>query len=80
MLFLIINIVVLDNFMCLPIALMLFKLAVYEVPQFLCHYGQAEYAMMNDINKYDAMFLLGHESICNSDEMTIYWEELTTAS
>ncbi|MEY9978522.1 MBL fold metallo-hydrolase [Lysinibacillus sp. RC79] len=37
--------------------------------------------MINDIKKYDAeMFLLGHESICDSNEMTIYWEELTTAS
>lgn len=37
--------------------------------------------MINDIKKYDAeMFLLGHESICDSTEMTIYWEELTTAS
>ena len=26
------------------------------------------------------MFLLGHESICDSNEMNIYWEELTTAS
>ncbi|MFE3573439.1 MBL fold metallo-hydrolase [Lysinibacillus sp. NPDC059133] len=37
--------------------------------------------MIKDIQKYDAeMFLLGHESICDSDEMNIYWEELTTAS
>jgi hypothetical protein len=26
------------------------------------------------------MFLLCHESICDSNEMNIYWEELTTAS
>lgn len=37
--------------------------------------------MIKDISKYDAeMFLLGHESICDSTEMDIYWEELTTAS
>ena len=37
--------------------------------------------MIKDIQKYDAeMFLLGHESICDSNEMNIYWEELTTAS
>ncbi|TQR15686.1 MBL fold metallo-hydrolase [Psychrobacillus vulpis] len=37
--------------------------------------------MMKDIQKYDAeMFLIGHESICDSNKMNIYWEELTTAS
>ena len=37
--------------------------------------------MIKDIQKYDAeMFLLGHESICDSNEMRIYWDELTTAS
>ena len=37
--------------------------------------------MIKDIQKYDAeMFLLGHESICDSDEMNLYWKELTTAS
>ena len=37
--------------------------------------------MINDIQKYDAeMFLLGHESICDLNEMNIYWEELTKAS
>ncbi|WP_391209649.1 hypothetical protein [Psychrobacillus sp. L4] len=37
--------------------------------------------MIKDIQKYDAeMFLLGHESICDRDEMNIYWKELTTAS
>ncbi|WP_391115814.1 MBL fold metallo-hydrolase [Psychrobacillus sp. L3] len=37
--------------------------------------------MIKDIQKYDAdMFLLGHESICDKDEMNIYWKELTTAS
>ncbi|MFJ7649163.1 hypothetical protein ACIQ1H_16600 [Lysinibacillus sp. NPDC097279] len=39
------------------------------------------YCLIKDIQKYDAeMFLLGHESICDSNEMNIYWEELTTAS
>lgn len=37
--------------------------------------------MIKDIQKYDAeMFLLGHESICDLNEMNIYWEELTLAS
>lgn len=37
--------------------------------------------MIKDIQKYDAeMFLLGHESICDTDEMNIYWGELITAS
>lgn len=37
--------------------------------------------MIQDIQKYDAdWFLLGHESICDAEEMNIYWEELTTAS
>lgn len=37
--------------------------------------------MIKDIQKYDAeMFLLGHESICDLDEMNLYWQELTTAS
>ena len=37
--------------------------------------------MIKDIQKYDAeMFLLGHESICDSDEMNIYWKELSAAS
>lgn len=37
--------------------------------------------MIEDIQKYDAeLFLLGHESICDLNEMNIYWEELTTAS
>lgn len=38
-------------------------------------------SMIQDIKKYKAeWFLLGHESICDSNEMNIYWEELTTAS
>ena len=48
----------------------------------LFHYKQSLLLpMIKDINKYDAeMYLLGHESICDSNEMNIYWEELTTAS
>lgn len=48
----------------------------------LFHYKQSLLLpMMKDIQKYDAeMFLLGHESICDLNEMNIYWEELTTAS
>ncbi|MDG5471285.1 MBL fold metallo-hydrolase [Jeotgalibacillus sp. ET6] len=48
----------------------------------LFHYKQSLLLpMMNDIQKYKAeMFLLGHESICDSNEMNIYWEELTAAS
>lgn len=48
----------------------------------LFHYKQSLLMpMIKDIHKYDAkMFLLGHESICDSDEMNIYWKELTTAS
>ena len=37
--------------------------------------------MIKDIQKYNAeMFLLGHESICDSTEMDIYWRELTSSS
>lgn len=37
--------------------------------------------MIKDIQKYNAeMYLLGHESICDSTEMDIYWKELTSAS
>ena len=37
--------------------------------------------MIKDIQQYDAkMFLLGHESICDVNEMNIYWEDLITAS
>ncbi|WP_042473353.1 MBL fold metallo-hydrolase [Bacillus ndiopicus] len=48
----------------------------------LFHFKQALLLpMINDIKKYDAeMFLLGHESICDSNEMNIYWEELTTTN
>jgi glyoxylase-like metal-dependent hydrolase (beta-lactamase superfamily II) len=48
----------------------------------LFHYKQSLLLpMIKDIQKYDAeMFLLGHESICDSNEMNLYWEELTSAS
>jgi glyoxylase-like metal-dependent hydrolase (beta-lactamase superfamily II) len=48
----------------------------------LFHYKQSMLLpMIKDIQKFDAeMFLLGHESICDSNEMNIYWEELTSAS
>ncbi|WP_274309979.1 MBL fold metallo-hydrolase [Solibacillus daqui] len=48
----------------------------------LFHYKQALLLpMITDIQKFDAeLFLLGHESICDSNEMNIFWEELTTAS
>lgn len=48
----------------------------------LFHYKQAMLLpMIQDIQKYDAdMFLLGHESICDLDEMNKFWKELTTAS
>ena len=37
--------------------------------------------MIKDIQKYNAeIFLLGHESICDSTEMAIYWKELTSSS
>ena len=48
----------------------------------LFHYKQSLLMpMIKDIQKYDAeAFLLGHESICDLDEMTIYWRELIAAS
>lgn len=48
----------------------------------LFHYKQSLLLpMIKDIQNYDAeMFLLGHESICDLDEMNLYWEELTIAS
>lgn len=37
--------------------------------------------MIDDIRKYDAAhFVLGHESICDTLEMDIYWKELINAS
>ena len=48
----------------------------------LFHYKQSLLLpMIEDIQKFDAdWFLLGHESICDLNEMTIFWEELTVAS
>ncbi|CDO02985.1 Metallo-beta-lactamase superfamily protein [Oceanobacillus picturae] len=48
----------------------------------LFHYKQSLLSpMIKDIQKYDAeMFLLGHESICDLNEMNVYWEELTAAN
>lgn len=37
--------------------------------------------MIEDVQKYDASyFLLGHESICDIEEMDLYWKELKLAS
>ena len=37
--------------------------------------------MIEDIQKYDANhFLLGHESICDLDEMDVFWRELTSCN
>jgi glyoxylase-like metal-dependent hydrolase (beta-lactamase superfamily II) len=48
----------------------------------LFHYKQSLLMpMIKDIQKYDAeAFLLGHESICDLDEMTKFWGELIAAS
>ena len=48
----------------------------------LFHYKQSLLIpMIEDIQKYDAqLFLLGHESICDLNEMEQFWKELTTAS
>ncbi|GLC88918.1 MBL fold metallo-hydrolase [Lysinibacillus piscis] len=48
----------------------------------LFHFKQSLLApMITDIQKYDAeWFLLGHESICDLHEMTLYWDELVAAS
>lgn len=48
----------------------------------LFHYKQSLLIpMIEDIQKFDAKwFLLGHESICDLNEMNLYWQELTTAS
>jgi glyoxylase-like metal-dependent hydrolase (beta-lactamase superfamily II) len=49
---------------------------------YLFHYKQSLLSpMIKDIQKYDAeMFLLGHESLCDLNEMNVYWKELTAAS
>ncbi|GAK00175.1 hypothetical protein [Geomicrobium sp. JCM 19055] len=37
--------------------------------------------MIESITKYEATYsLLGHESICDRDEMNVYWNELTSTS
>jgi glyoxylase-like metal-dependent hydrolase (beta-lactamase superfamily II) len=48
----------------------------------LFHYKQSLLLpMIEDIEKYDAKaFLLGHESICDLEEMTTFWRELKAAS
>lgn len=48
----------------------------------LFHYKQSQLLpMIEDIQKYDAShFLLGHESICDIDEMNVFWKELTSSS
>ncbi|ALS78778.1 hydrolase glyoxylase [Planococcus kocurii] len=48
----------------------------------LFHFKQALLLpMIEDIQKFDAkMSLLGHESIYDSDEMNLYWQELTAAN
>lgn len=48
----------------------------------LFHYKQSLLIpMIEDVQKYNAeAFLLGHESICDLDEMTTFWKELKAAS
>ncbi|TFB15028.1 MBL fold metallo-hydrolase [Filobacillus milosensis] len=48
----------------------------------LFHYDQDMLLpMMEDIKKYDAKdYLLGHESICDLEEMNVYWDELILAN
>lgn len=48
----------------------------------LFHYKKSQLMLMiEDIQKYDAShFLLGHESICDLDEMNVFWKELTICS
>lgn len=48
----------------------------------LFHFKQSKlFPMIEDIQKYDAIhFILGHESICDLDEMNSYWKELISAS
>lgn len=48
----------------------------------LFHFKQSKLLpMIEDIQKYDAVhFILGHESICDLDEMNSYWKELISAS
>ncbi|GAA0404121.1 MBL fold metallo-hydrolase [Paenibacillus motobuensis] len=48
----------------------------------LFHFKQSQLLpMIEDIQKYDALhFILGHESICDLDEMDTYWKDLITTS
>jgi glyoxylase-like metal-dependent hydrolase (beta-lactamase superfamily II) len=48
----------------------------------LFHYKQSLLKpMIEDIQKYDAYyFILGHESICDLEEMNLYWKELISSS
>lgn len=48
----------------------------------LFHFKQTQLLpMITDIQKYDANhFLLGHESICDLDEMNAYWEDLISTN
>jgi glyoxylase-like metal-dependent hydrolase (beta-lactamase superfamily II) len=48
----------------------------------LFHYKQSHLIpMIEDIRKYDAShFLLGHETICDLDEMNLYFQELLSTS
>ncbi|GAF16402.1 Zn-dependent hydrolase [Bacillus sp. JCM 19046] len=48
----------------------------------LFHYKQSLLLpMIEDIEKYDAAyFLFGHETICDLDEMNLYWKELLSTN
>ena len=48
----------------------------------LFHYNQSLLIpMIKDIQKYDAhFFILGHESMCDLEEMNLYWKELISSS
>lgn len=48
----------------------------------LYHFKQSQLLpMIEDIRKYDAThYLLGHESICDTAEMDLYWKELISTS
>jgi glyoxylase-like metal-dependent hydrolase (beta-lactamase superfamily II) len=48
----------------------------------LFHYKQSHLLpMIEDIQKYNATYsLLGHETICDLDEMNLYWRELISTS
>ncbi|MGD6993112.1 MBL fold metallo-hydrolase [Sutcliffiella horikoshii] len=48
----------------------------------LFHYNQSQLLpMIEEIQKYDATsFILGHESRCDAEEMSLYWKELISTS